>query len=261
MKEIDITDTPSIIELLRDDFHYYGEFGRRYLSNSDINVLIKSPDLYGKIQYDDNADYLKGKWLHLRVLEPQNLHKMIVVDATTRNTSAYKKVVEENSIEGFPKPMFLLRHEVDELEALARKVEVNNAFREGLQNHIQPFEVEEPMIGEIFGYNFKGKADRINRKLGFIADFKTTRSLSQFESGFRKYGYNTQGYIYEKLFGMPVRFYVIDKSNGRLGVYDMSEEQKEIAERDVIWGLEKLELYYGEKPQEDIQQYYHYKIL
>ena len=31
------------IEKLRDDEHYYGEFGQKYLSNSDIGALLKKP--------------------------------------------------------------------------------------------------------------------------------------------------------------------------------------------------------------------------
>jgi hypothetical protein len=250
-----------IIELLRDDANYFGELGSRFISNSDINVLCNNPDLYGKIQYDDNADYLKGKWLHLRVLEPDNVDSMIVVDATTRNTTAYKEIVEKHTIDGFPKPMFLLKKEIVELEGLARKVELNPDFREGLQDHRKPFEVEEPMIGELFGYQFKGKADRINNTLGFVADFKTTRSLSQFKKNFKQYGYHTQAYIYQELFGMPVRFYVIDKSNGRLGIYDVSPETLQQAEERVKWGLEKLEMYYGQTPTENVEQYYEYLEL
>ena len=32
-----------IIEKLRDDEHYYGDFGKKYLSNSDISALLKNP--------------------------------------------------------------------------------------------------------------------------------------------------------------------------------------------------------------------------
>jgi hypothetical protein len=32
-----------IIEMLREDEHYYGDFGKQYLSNSDIKTLLKNP--------------------------------------------------------------------------------------------------------------------------------------------------------------------------------------------------------------------------
>ena len=32
-----------VIKKLQDDKHYYGEFGLKYLSNSDIDALINNP--------------------------------------------------------------------------------------------------------------------------------------------------------------------------------------------------------------------------
>jgi len=37
-----------IIEKLRDDEHYYGAFGKQYLSNSDISTLLEDPLKYGQ---------------------------------------------------------------------------------------------------------------------------------------------------------------------------------------------------------------------
>ena len=37
MKEIDV------LEKLKDDEHYYGDFGKKYLSNSDIAKLLLNP--------------------------------------------------------------------------------------------------------------------------------------------------------------------------------------------------------------------------
>ena len=37
-----------IIEKLKEDKHYYGEFGKQYLSNSDISTLLKDPLALGK---------------------------------------------------------------------------------------------------------------------------------------------------------------------------------------------------------------------
>ena len=39
---------PEILEKLREDEHYYGEFGRQYLSNSDIGTLLNDPLQYGQ---------------------------------------------------------------------------------------------------------------------------------------------------------------------------------------------------------------------
>ena len=32
-----------IIEMLKEDEHYYGDFGKKYLSNSDIKTLLNNP--------------------------------------------------------------------------------------------------------------------------------------------------------------------------------------------------------------------------
>ena len=256
----EVHDKTDIIQALRDDNNYYGEFGRNFISASDIKVLVSSPDMYG-VGTDDSLNLLKGTYMHRRLLQPETLGDMIIVDATTRTIKAYKEVVDENSIEGQPKPVFLLRHETNEMDILAKKAESNHAFVDGLQANKRTFEVEEPMIGELFGYWFKGKADRINTHRGFVADIKTTRSLSSFVRGFRSLGYHAQAYVYKTLFGLPVRFFVISKEDGRLGIYDVSDETLQQGEEYVKWGLERLEMYYGDNPTKDINQYYDYSLL
>ena len=34
-----------IIEKLKQDEHYYGDYGKQFLSNSDISILLKNPKL------------------------------------------------------------------------------------------------------------------------------------------------------------------------------------------------------------------------
>lgn len=253
-------DTNSIIEQLRDDDNYYGDLGRKFLSNSDIKVLHDSPDLYG-MKWDSNIDFIKGRYLHTRILEPHRIGEIPVIDASTRNTKVYKDFVAEHHVEGMDKPIFLLKKEADEVERLCRRVEYNEEFADALQGNIQENEIEEPMIGELFGYWFKGKSDRINQHRGFIADIKTTKSLSSFVSNFRKYGYHSQAYIYQHLFGLPVRFYVICKESGRLGIYDVSEETLNEAEDYIKYSLDNMELYYGENPTLSIEQFYQYQEI
>jgi hypothetical protein len=257
MKQSEIN---SVIKQLRDDSNYFGEVGRRFLSTSDIKNLVSDPSSYGKLG-EDNVNLLKGTYLHRRILQPELAQSFTIINATTRTTNVYKEAVAAASIEGMPKPVFLLEKEVEELELLANKIETNDEFVDALQGGKQPFEVEEPAIGELFGYWFKGKADRINSRRGFVADLKTTRSLSSFVYNFYDYGYHVQAYVYNKLFNLPVRFYVISKEDGKLGVYDVSDKALERAEEYIKWGLERLEMYYGENPTSDINQYYDYSVL
>ena len=245
-----------IIEKLRDDANYYGAFGKQFMSTSDIKVLVDTPDLYGQVRGDD-SNLLKGSYFHKRILEPESLEgAFTIINASTRTTKEYKNAVADASLDGVNNPYFLLQKEVDEMEILASKLESNDEFVDALQYQKQPFEVEEPSVGGILGITFKGKADRINRRRGFIADLKTSRSLESFRFNFKSYGYHAQAYVYSKLFGLPVRFYVIGKEDGRMGVYDVSDETLNLGERYVEWGIERYHLYYGENPLSEITQYY-----
>lgn len=253
MTQKELADT---INALRDDANYYGELGRRFLSNSDIVTLHNEPYNYGKSK--DGLALLQGDYMHKRILQPELVKNIPLVDADSRRHKAYTDYVKEHWVEGQEKPIFLLKSDADSLEELANKIESNDEFVDALQVGKQPNEVEEPMVGEIHGYWFKGKADRINRRRGFIADLKTTRSLSSFRQSLTTYGYHSQAFIYERLFGLPMRFYVISKEDGRLAVVDIKPETLEVAENYVKWGLEKLEMYYGGPDNKAIDQFYHY---
>lgn len=249
-----------IIERLRNDDEYFGELGSQYLSNSDMKILIEKPDLYGT-KWSTNVDFLKGKYLHHKILQPElfeveSNYPMTIVDCNTRNHKEYKDIVYENTLEGIEKPLYLLKKEVEEMNLLAKKVLSNSDFRAYLTENQKPNEIEEPEIMNLFGYWFKGKADRINEHMGIVADFKTTRSLSSFTTNFRKYGYHGQAFIYKELFGMPVEFFVIDKETGRLGRFQVSEETLSEGRDYVLAGIENLEYYYGDNKEGNIDQYY-----
>ena len=74
-----------VINKLRNDEDYYGEFGRRYLSNSDISALLNNPLAYGQPS-KPSAAFLVGGYFHTAILEPDKLKKYKVVESSTRNT-------------------------------------------------------------------------------------------------------------------------------------------------------------------------------
>lgn len=260
--ELDFQQELQIIETLRDDAQYFGDFGRQFISNSDINNLIKSPDKYGK-PWENNADFLKGKYLHQMILLPEREEPMLIVDANTRTTTVYKEIVLEHTVEGQPKPMFLLQKEVDAMQPIIQKIEGNNYFMEMLRAHKSEdgFDVEEPAVGEIAGKMFKGKSDRINHYHKKVIDFKTTRSIDGFSEFFRKYGYHSQAYIYKELFGYEVMFFVVEKDTGRLGVFEISDETYEAGHQHVLKGLGIYDMYFGDKANLSLDQYYSYDLL
>ena len=82
-----------VILKLHDDQHYYGDFGKKYLSNSDISTLLTNPLALGQKQAQRPA-FLVGGYFHTAILEPDKLKNFKIVEATTRNTKAYKEISE-----------------------------------------------------------------------------------------------------------------------------------------------------------------------
>ena len=60
-----------VIEKLKDDTQYYGEFGKQFLSNSDIGTLLKNPKEFGLPQ-DDNVNFHKGRYSLYDILVSRN---------------------------------------------------------------------------------------------------------------------------------------------------------------------------------------------
>ena len=96
-----------ILERLRSDEDYYGDFGRQFRSNSDISTLLTNPLALGTPQ-KPNINFLVGGYFHTAILEPEKLKKYRIVESTTRNTKAYREISGGE--------MCLLQHEVDNLE-------------------------------------------------------------------------------------------------------------------------------------------------
>ena len=85
------------VEMLRDDANYYGDFGKQYLSNSDISTLLKDPSQYG-VTRPDNQNFAKGRYFHQLILEPSNAENVQYVNASTRTTKVYKQYCEDNDL-------------------------------------------------------------------------------------------------------------------------------------------------------------------
>ena len=73
-----------IIEMLRDDTNYYGDFGKQYLSNSDIGTLLKDPSQFG-VSIPDNQNFAKGRYFHQLILEPSKAEQVKYVDCKYTN--------------------------------------------------------------------------------------------------------------------------------------------------------------------------------
>ena len=222
-----------VIEKLKDDNNYYGDFGKQYLSNSDISALLHNPLALGK-ESETRPAFLVGGYFHTAILEPDKLKNFKVINSTTRNTKAYKEMSGGE--------LCLLQHEVDKIELMTEKVMSNNICKSLIR--VGNIEYEQPNIIELEGQMWKGKADIVNHDEKLIIDLKTTADLSKFKSSAYRYNYDSQAYIYSKLFGYEFLFIAIDKTTRQIGLFDCSPEFYESGKDKVKRAAEAFDLFY-----------------
>ena len=239
----------SVLELLKDDNEYYKGVGKNYLSNSNIGTLLNNPREFGMVQ-EDNKNFLFGRYFHQLILEPEKAKDVPYVDVKSRLTKAYKEYVAENNLD-----IALLKTEKESAEYLVKTMTGNFDFYERIYDKGNEFEV--PAIGEIEGAMWKGKADIVGKD--YLYDLKTSGDINRFRYKVRDYNYDSQAFIYQKLFGKPLVFLVIDKSTAMMGMYPVSEESLERGRQKVIQAVEVYNKFFGENPTEDINQYFFYK--
>ena len=71
-----------VLKKLSNDEDYYGDFGRKYLSSSDVGTLLSNPLNYRAPQKNTSA-FLVGGYFHTAILEPNKL-KWRIMFITTR---------------------------------------------------------------------------------------------------------------------------------------------------------------------------------
>ena len=103
---------------------------------------------------------------------------------------------------------------------------------------------EQPEITELEGQMWKGKADIVNHDEKLIIDLKTTADITKFKYSASKYNYDSQAYIYSKLFGYEMLFIAIDKNTHQIGIFDCSPEFYERGQDKVKRAVEAYELFY-----------------
>lgn len=222
-----------ILEKLKDDEHYYGKFGKQFLSNSNIEALLTNP-LLMNAPSAPNPNFAVGGYFHTAILEPDKLHKYKIINATTRNTNVYKELSGGE--------ICLLQHEVDNIELLKEKVLANKVCKDLIRGFNVEYEV--PGIADINGVMWKGKADILNHDEGLIIDLKTTSNLIGFNYSAKKYNYDSQAYIYKRLFGYDLVFIAIDKITHQIGIFDCSDNFLKGGEYKVNQAIDAYNLFY-----------------
>lgn len=238
-----------VVEKLRDDNLYYGDYGKKFLSNSDIATLFSNPLALGEPN-KQSAAFLVGKYFHTAILEPDKLKSFKIIKSTTRNTKVYKELSGGE--------LCLLEHEVDKIEAMTDMIMQNKVCKDLIRG--AKVEYEQPGVTELFGNKWKGKADIVNHDDKVIVDLKTTSDINKFKSSAYRYNYDSQAYIYQQLFGYEFIFIVIDKNSNQIGIFDCSNEFLDRGQLKVEKASEIYDLFY--KTQDfDPKQYFINKTL
>jgi hypothetical protein len=225
-----------ILKKLSNDADYYGKFGRKYLSSSDVGVLLNNPLAYGQ-ELKQTTAFLVGGYFHTTILEPNKLKKYKIIPSTTRNTKLYKEMSEGE--------LCLLQHEVDMIEKMSEKVLSNKICKDLIQGDW--VEYEKPMITKIGNYMWKGKCDVLSHGDKLVIDLKTTADINKFRNSAFRYNYDSQAYVYRKLFGYDMLFIVIDKNTHQIGMFDCSDEFYRSGEDKVERAMEAYDLFFKSK--------------
>tara|TARA_R110002020_G_scaffold163567_1_gene349634 strand:- start:1662 stop:2393 length:732 start_codon:yes stop_codon:yes gene_type:complete len=242
-------DNKQIIEKLRDDENYYGDFGKQYLSNSDISALLNNP-LDFKKPSPPNPAFVVGGYFHTTILEPEKLDKYKIIKSSTRNTKAYKELSGGD--------ICLLEHEADNIELMREKVLENELFYDMIREGDVEYEV--PGVTKLEDLQWKGKADIINHSHQLIVDLKTTNNINSFASSAYKYNYDSQAYIYSKMFGYELIFIVVDKKTMQLGLFDCSDQFLQSGQNKVARAVQAYNEFFV-NGEGDFSQYYISKTL
>ena len=219
------------LEKLKQDEHYYGEFGKQFLSNSDISILLKNPKLLREAKPKSTAMVIGG-YFHTAILEPNKLKSFRIIESSTRNTKKYKEMSGGE--------ICLLQHEVDKIELMTEVMMDNNICRGLIKG-----DFEVPAITELFGNKWKGKADIINHEEKLVIDLKTTGDLDRFRWSASKFNYDSQAYIYSNLFGYEMLFIVMDKETHQIGLFDCSPEFYKSGEEKVRKATDAYDLFFN----------------
>jgi len=225
-----------IIEQLKDDKNYYGKLGKKYLSNSDIYDLINNPNDFQKPK-EQSVAFEYGHAFHEMIMfgtEPQ------FVSCSSRRTNIYKEALAEKNLD-----MMLLESEAEQLINEVNKARDNEFVAEVLNNPDVQFEVPNVNVLTDNNIEWKCKADIVTND--WLYDIKTTSNLKGFRHSFFTYNYDSQAFIYSKMFQKPMRFIVIEKKTGCIGLFDVSDNSYTKGQEKVEQAEENYKKYFLDK--------------
>ena len=235
------------LQLLREDTHYYGKFGKQFLSNSDIITLLNDPKNFRKDKPMTKA-MLVGRYFHTAMLEPEKIDSVEywTIDASSRNTKLYKEQLLH-----YKRPLMMLTKEKEEIDKAISTMKNNLEFYDAIYHEDNKYEV--PIIHEVMGVKWKGKADIVSSDI--LIDLKTTSNIKDFKYSARKYNYDSQAYLYQQFFNKPLVFYVVDKLTLELGIFYPTANFLNYGKDKVERAIEVYNKFYSKDATEDIETY------
>lgn len=220
---------------------YYAD--KEFLSNSDIGTLLSDPASFKKPK-PKTVPMVHGTYFHQLMIEPDKAMQIMTVDATTRNTNVYKEKAAGD--------ILLLESEAQAIRAMVDTIKGNFEIYDMVYDGDNSY--EQVASGVIMGNKWKGKADIVSPKQ--IVDLKTTSDLDGFRWSAKKYNYDSQAWIYNQLFGVPMVFVAIEKETHRIGVFECSDEFLESGKAKVQAATEVYNKFFGPNATHDVNQYY-----
>ena len=241
-----------VLKKLQDDDHYYGKFGKQYLSASNVRDLLYRPTDFGK--HEKTLPLLQGGYFHTLMLEPEKLDKYHILDVRTRNNKEFNTYRQENNLHQYD---ILLSHEVSQINKWADKLRSNFDIHDMIYDSDNQFEV--PEITEMYGVKWKGKCDILGKD--FVYDLKTSGNVHKFRWSCKEYCYDSQAYIYQTLFGKPMKFIVIDKLSLEIKVADCSEEFIESGRQKVENAVKQFNKFFNDDADYNIDNFVYEETL
>ena len=141
---------------------------------------------------------------------------------------------------------------------MREKVLDNDLFKDLIQEGAVEYEL--PGITELEGMQWKGKADIVNHSHQLVIDLKTTNNINSFANSAYKYNYDSQAYIYSKMFGYELVFIVIDKKTLQTGLFDCSDRFLQSGQNKVAKAVQCYNEFFV-NGDGDFSQYYISKTL
>lgn len=240
----------NIIEQLKNDANYYGKLGQEYLSNSDIYSLLNNPRNFRN--KEKGLPLIMGSYFHTAMLEEEKIKEYIVSESSTRTTKVFKQYILENNLDPYD---VLLEKEIEVIKTWVDAMKSNFTMYSDIYSENNIY--EQPGIAEIFGMQWKGKADIITDT--HVIDIKTTANVDKWKWSANDYNYDSQAYIYQQIFGKPVIFYIVDKKTLKLKIATPLEETILRGREKVIKAIDIYNKFFSKDSKEDLTQYVEYE--